>query len=88
VDDPQEISMSLLLDDLKKRRVVRVAIGYVLAAVVLVVALACVETLVGLPDWAVRMVAGAAFVGMPFVLVLTWALEDNGPQNLRVARRR
>lgn len=34
------------------------------------------------------MVAGAAFIIMPFVLVMTWALEDHGPDNLKPVRRR
>ena len=80
--------MSLLIDDLRKRRIVRVAIRSLLTAVGVVLTLALVEAFVGLPDWTIRMVAGAAFVGMPFVLVLIWALEDHGPENLRVARRR
>ena len=80
--------MSLLLDDLRKRRVVRVGIRYALSALGLVLSLALVEAFVGLPDWTIRMVAGAAFVAMPFVLVLTWALEDHGPENLKAIRRR
>jgi hypothetical protein len=79
--------MGLLIDDLKKRRVVRVAIGYSLAAIGVLLMVALIEGFVGLPDWTLRMVAGAAFVVMPFVLVMTWALEDHGPENARVRRR-
>ena len=79
--------MGLLIEDLKKRRVVRVAVGYVLAAVGLLLSVALVETFVGLPEWTLRMVAGAAFVVMPFVLVMTWAREDHGPENLKPRRR-
>ena len=80
--------MSLLLEDLRKRRVVRVAIAYLLVAVGALLAVALVEVAVGLPDWTMRLVAGAAFVVMPFVLVMTWALENHGPENLKTARRR
>jgi hypothetical protein len=80
--------MSLLVEDLRNRRTVRVAIGYLAVAAVLITALALVESWVGLPDWTMRMVAGTAFVMMPFVLVLTWALENNGPENLKPLRRR
>ena len=79
--------MSLLTEDLKERRVVRVAIRYMLAAAVVLVALAAAQAWVQLPEWTVRMVAGVAFVAMPFVLVLTWALADHGPENARVVRR-
>jgi heme A synthase len=80
--------MSLLMEDLKKRRVVRVAVAYLLFSIGLLISVGVVETFVGLPDWAFRMVAGAAFVAMPFVLVLVWALENAGPENLRPVRRR
>ena len=80
--------MSLLLDDLRKRRVVRVGIGYTLVAIGLVLGVALVGAFVGLPEWTLRMVAGTAFVVMPFVLVMTWALENHGPENVTAARRR
>lgn len=80
--------MGLLLDDLRKRRVVRVGLGYLVTAVALVLAIGAFERLVTLPEWTTRMVAGVAFVLMPFVLVMTWALEDTGPENLRPVRPR
>lgn len=79
--------MSLLMDDLRKRRVVRVAIAYLLTALGTVMSLALVEAWVGLPDWTLRMVAGVAFVMLPFVLVMIWALDNHGPENARVRRR-
>lgn len=80
--------MSLILDDLRNRRVVRVGLGYLLTAVALVLAIGAFGRVVTLPEWTLRMVAGAAFVIMPFVLVMIWALEDTGPQNLRPVRPR
>ena len=80
--------MSLLWDDLKKRRVVKVGFGYLFAAVALVLMVAAAGQVVSLPDWMMRLVAGTAFVMMPFVIVMTWAIEDHGPENLRVGRRR
>jgi hypothetical protein len=79
--------MSLLVEDLRNRRVVRVGVAYVLTTVGLLLSMGMVEAWVGLPDWAVRMVAGAAFFGLPFLLVLIWALDDNGPENPRGRRR-
>jgi len=78
--------MSLLVEDLRNRRVVRVGVAYVLTTVGLLLTMGMIEAWVGMPDWAVRMVAGAAFVGLPFLLVLIWALEDHGPETR--ARRR
>jgi hypothetical protein len=80
--------MSLLVEDLRNRRTVKVAIGYLAAAALLITALALVESWVGLPDWTMRMVAGVAFVMMPFVLVMTWALENHGPENPKRIRGR
>jgi hypothetical protein len=80
--------MSLLLDDLRKRRVVKVAVGYLLTAAIVLLALAALGLWVTLPEWTMRLVAGTAFVMLPFVLVMTWALEDHGPENLRGMRRR
>ena len=80
--------MSLLLEDLRQRRVIRVALGYLLVAGLSLLAVAAVDEWVRLPEWTLRMVAAAAFVIMPFVLVMTWALEDHGPENLRTLRRR
>jgi hypothetical protein len=79
--------MSLLVEDLRNRRVVRVGVAYVLTTVGLLLAMGMVEAWVGLPDWAVRMVAGAAFFGLPFLLVMIWALDDNGPETARGRRR-
>jgi hypothetical protein len=79
--------MSLLVDDLRNRRVVRVAVAYVLVAVALVLGLGMIQAAVGLPEWTVRMVAAVSFFAMPFLLVLIWALEDHGPESPRVKRR-
>ena len=79
--------MNLLLEDLSNRRVVRVGIRYLLSAIGLVLSLALLEAWVGLPDWTLRMVAGTAFVVLPFVLVMIWALDDHGPENVKPRRR-
>jgi hypothetical protein len=80
--------MSLLVEDLRNRRVVRVAVRYVLVAVALVLGLGMIQPAVGLPEWTVRMVAAVSFFAMPFLLVLIWALENRGPEASRVKQRR
>ena len=79
--------MSLLVEDLRNRRVVRVGVAYVLTTVGLLLALGVLEAWVGIPDWATRMVAGLAFFGLPFLLVMIWALDDNGPETAKGRRR-
>ena len=81
--------MSLLVDDLMSRRVVRVAIAYLLTALGLLLSVSVVDAWLLLPDWTMRMVGGTAFVILPFILMLIWALEDRGPDNLgKLPRRR
>jgi hypothetical protein len=80
--------MGLLIQDLKERRIVRVAIAYFLIAVGLLSSVGILGAALPLPEWTWRLAALATFTLLPFVLVLTWALEDHGPDNLRVARRR
>ena len=73
--------------DLLNRRVVRVGVAYVLTTIGLLLTMGMIEAWIGMPDWAVRMVAGLAFFVFPFLLVLIWALDDNGPENPRARRR-
>ena len=80
--------MNLLVEDLRSRRVVRVAVAYLVAALATVLTMGIADSWLGLPEWAVRMVAGVAFFALPFLLVLIWALDDRGPQDRRLLRRR
>lgn len=79
--------MSLLMKDLKQRRIVRVAVAYMLVSVGLLCSVGMASAWLQLPEWTMRLVALCAFTMLPFVLVLIWALDDHGPTNLRVARR-
>ena len=80
--------MRLLVEDLKNRRVVRVAIRYLLTSLGLLLAIGIVSRLFPVPEWTLRMVGGIAFILLPFVLVLTWALENTGPQTMKKVNRR
>lgn len=80
--------MSMLWEDLKDRRVVRVGIRYLLISLGMLFVVSLVNGVMPLPDWTLRLVAGIAFFLLPFVLVLTWALENTGPPNLRKIARR
>jgi hypothetical protein len=80
--------MNELVQDLRSRRVVRVALGYVVTAFALLLPMGIATPWLGLPEWTVQMLAGIAFFTLPFVLVLIWALDDVGPQDPRMMRRR
>ena len=80
--------MSILMEDLKQRRIVRVAVAYLLASFGLLCSLGVVDAWLLLPDWTMRLAGLVVFTTLPFVLLMIWALDDHGPAKLRVARRR
>jgi len=64
-----------LWDQLKKRKVVRVALVYILVAwVVMQVGGVVLESLL-LPDWSFTLVLALILLGFPIALVLAWAYE-------------
>jgi adenylate cyclase len=68
--------------ELKRRKVVRVAIGYTLVAWVLVEISSVLFPALLLPDWSTRLVVALALVGFPIAVVLAWAFETS-PEGLR-----
>ncbi|HSM69053.1 MAG TPA: tetratricopeptide repeat protein [Xanthomonadales bacterium] len=68
--------------ELKRRKVVRVAIGYALVAWVLVEISSVLFPALLLPDWSTRLVVALALIGFPIALVMAWALETS-PEGLR-----
>ncbi len=80
--------MSLLMEDLRHRRIVRVGIAYLLISFGLLCPVGLVGAWLELPEWTMRLVALFTFTMLPFVLLVIWALDDHGPTNLKVARRR
>jgi len=61
--------------ELRRRKVIRVAVAYALVAwIVVEVASVLLPTLL-LPDWSVRLVAVLALLGFPIALVLAWVFE-------------
>jgi adenylate cyclase len=61
--------------ELKRRKVIRVAVGYgVVAWIVVEVASVLLPTLL-LPEWSVRLVTVLALLGFPIALVLAWVFE-------------
>jgi TolB-like protein len=66
-----------LLDELKRRRVVRVAIGYIGAMFVLLQGVQVLVEALMLPDGLLRVLALTALAGFPAALVLSWAFDLN-----------
>jgi TolB-like protein len=64
-----------LLAELKRRKVVRVAVVYAATAFVVLQAADIMLPNLGVPDWALRLVVMLLVLGFPVALVLAWALE-------------
>jgi len=62
-------------DELKRRKVIRVAIVYTVVAWLLVEMASVIFPGLLLPDWSVRLVIALAIMGFPIALVLAWAFE-------------
>ena len=73
-------------EELKRRKVIRVAIAYVVGAWVLMqVADATFEPL-NLPQWSTTLVLWLLALGFPVALILAWALEVT-PEGIRRTRK-
>lgn len=73
-----------LFDELKKRRVFRVVVVYVVAGLGLIEASDLILPRLGLPDWTVTLVVALSVLGFPVAVALAWAF-DVGPGGLRRA---
>jgi tetratricopeptide (TPR) repeat protein len=67
-----------LFEDLKRRRVVRVAIGYAIAAWAIVEVCDVLLPTVDAPGWVFRAVVAAAFLGFPVTVILAWVFDISG----------
>jgi tetratricopeptide (TPR) repeat protein len=67
-----------LLEDLKRRRVVRVAIGYVIGAWAIVEVSDVLLPTFDAPAWLFRAVVATAFLGFPVTVILAWVFDISG----------
>lgn len=63
------------LKDLKRRRVVRVAIGYAIVAWAIVEVFEVILPTFDAPDWVFRAVVAFAFLGFPVTIILAWVFD-------------
>ncbi|MCW8925433.1 MAG: tetratricopeptide repeat protein [Xanthomonadales bacterium] len=83
----KQSSLGSYIEELKRRKVVRVAIGYVVGAwLLLQVADATFEPL-NLPAWSTTMVLWLLVLGFPVAMILAWALEVT-PDGIRRTKKR
>lgn len=80
--------LSAYFEELKRRKVVRVAIGYVVGAWLLMqIADATFEPL-NLPEWSTTLVLWLLALGLPVALILAWALEVTPDGIRRTTKKR
>lgn len=72
--------------ELKRRKVIRVAIVYAIVAWVVVEVSSVMFPGMLLPDWSGRLVIGLAILGFPIALVLAWAMEIT-PEGLKTDKQ-
>jgi adenylate cyclase len=75
--------MTPFLAELKRRKVVRVAMVYAAAAFAVLQAADVMLPRLGVPDWAMTLIVVLVVLGFPLALVLGWALELT-PAGVRV----
>jgi hypothetical protein len=76
-----------LFAELKRRKVVRVAVVYAATAFVVLQAADIMLSRLAVPDWAMTLVVVFAVLGFPIAIVLGWALEVT-PDGVKVTRPR
>jgi TolB-like protein len=74
--------LKLLIDEMKRRRVFRVAVVYAAVAFVIWQAADFVLPAPNVPDWVSTVVVVLTLLGFPIALVLAWALEI-APEGIR-----
>jgi hypothetical protein len=80
--------MRFLIDDLKRRKPFKVGVLYGVAAGVVLLLSLVVLGATGAPEWALNLLAATLFIPFPFVVILTWALTAEPPENVKAGGRR
>ena len=68
--------------ELKRRNVYRVGLAYIIASWLLLQVIDVVEPIIGTPEWVAKLILVLLAVGLPLVLVFSWAYEMT-PEGLR-----
>ncbi len=79
--------MTSFFDELKRRKVYRVAVAYVVAAAGIIQLASAVFPAWELPDWSLRLTIVLLLIGFPLALVFAWAF-DVTPQGIQTTPAR
>ena len=77
--------MGQLIQELKRRNVIRVGIAYAVAAWVLIEVTATIFPILSLPQWSVTLVTALLFIGFPIALIFAWAFEIT-PEGIKLEK--
>jgi len=67
--------MKAFLQEIRRRKVLRVAIAYLLVGWVLMQVADVMFPALGLPQWTVTLVAAMLIIGFPLALILSWVFQ-------------
>src|SRR5256885_2638405 len=71
----QPLHMSGFLEEVKRRKVYRVAVAYVIAAGGIIQLASAAFPAWELPNWSLRLVIVILLIGFPIALILAWAFD-------------
>jgi TolB-like protein/Tfp pilus assembly protein PilF len=74
-DESRSVAMSGFFEEVKRRKVYRVAVAYIIVAGGVIQLASAAFPAWELPNWALRLVIVLLLVGFPIALVLAWALD-------------
>src|SRR5256714_2956973 len=81
-DESRSPFMSGFFEELKRRKVYRVAAAYIIAAGFIIQIASAVFPAWELPNWSFRLVVVLLLIGFPIALILAWAY-DITPQGIK-----
>src|SRR5438552_13857044 len=74
-DESESVIMSGFFEELQRRKVYRVAAGYIVAAGFLIQIASAAFPAWELPNWSLRLVIALLLIGFPIALILAWAYD-------------
>src|SRR6266487_622497 len=80
--EPKSVAMSGFFEEVKRRKVYRVAAAYIIAAGGIIQLASAAFPAWELPNWALRLVIVLLLIGFPIALILAWAF-DVTPEGIR-----
>jgi adenylate cyclase len=75
ITEKQGSSLKAFLSELKDRKVIRVAVVYLVASWLVMQVADVMFPALGLPSWSVTLAAALLIIGFPVALILSWAYE-------------